>query len=215
MKKKIIKKATIILIIILMIFSVFMVVKGMPMIAVSKIETALNNKNGKEFSELYDKYSINDSTTLLYDWLQTYTFDSITNYISEWITPIENDFNIRFSNYESQEEMESFLKNEYGTLFIDENNSYTNEEAFEILYSLLKSKICFVNFYNDYKTYLTMSSLSFDDPAEDLMSEIETSMFYIEKIIPPLSYSYIKVRDSYYSEFQEIKEQIELIEKNN
>ena len=109
------------------------------MIAVSKVETALNNKDGVLFSELYNKYVENRANTLIGEC----TFDSVTDYMAEWVKPVADDFNQHFSNFETQEEMDSYLKNKYKYIFFSNENSnqILKYSGFNELYLLRDSKI--------------------------------------------------------------------------
>lgn len=137
MKRKTIK-SLISLSVVIIIFVVFIVVKGAPMIAVSKVETALNNKDGVLFTELYNKYIKNRTNTLIGEC----TFDSVTDYMAEWVKPVASDFNQHFSNFETQEEMDSYLKNKYNNIFFNEkSNQILKYSGFDDLYLLRDSKI--------------------------------------------------------------------------
>lgn len=144
MKRKIIKISALSLTIIIAL-SAFMILKGLPMIAVSKFETALNNKDGVQLSQLCDNYINNRWHGLIGKWLTQPTYDAVIKYMSEWIEPVANDFNRRFSNYETQEEMDTYLKNEYNNIFFsnesdDEIIIYAGW-GFKELYMLRESKI--------------------------------------------------------------------------
>lgn len=114
--------------------SVFMVFKGYPMIAVSKAEKALYNGDGEALSEVYESH---------YGILTDSASDSVQDYMEEWIKPVANDFNQKFSNFESQEKMDLYLKNEYGTIFFKNANSteYIVRNPFGKLNGLRSSKI--------------------------------------------------------------------------
>ena len=112
MKKKIICSVSIIAVSIVLF--VFMVVKGYPMIAVAKTENALNNGDGEALSEIYEsRYGI----------FTDLASDSVREYMSEWIEPVADDFNQKFTNFETQEVMDSYLKERYGTVFFTDENS--------------------------------------------------------------------------------------------
>lgn len=112
MKKKIICSVSIIAVSIVLF--VFMVVKGYPMIAVAKAENALKNKDGEALLKIYEcNYGI----------LTDVANDSVREYMSEWIGPVADDFNQQFTNFETQEVMDSYLKERYGTVFFTYENS--------------------------------------------------------------------------------------------
>ena len=112
MKKKIICSVSIIAVSIVLF--VFMVVKGYPMIAVAKAENALKNKDGEALLKIYEcNYGI----------LTDVANDSVREYMSEWIGPVADDFNQQFTNFETQEVMDSYLKERYGTVFFTDENS--------------------------------------------------------------------------------------------
>ena len=142
MKRKIIKISALSLTVIIAI-SAFMVLKGFPMIAVSKFETALNNKDGVQLSQLCDKYIENRAHGLIGEWLTEPTRDSVVKYMSEWIETVANDFNRRFSNYETQEEMDTYLKNNYNNIFFsnESDDEIIEYAGFKELYILRESKI--------------------------------------------------------------------------
>ena len=137
MNKKIIIKRIVLFLIITAIVAVFMIVKGLPIIAESQMNSAFNEQNGEKVFNLYQKYYYD----LGIGYSNVFLEESITDCVDEFVHPIYNDFNTRFSDYQSEEEMINYLKNEYGTLFIDQNNSFINEYAFSDLKSLLDSKI--------------------------------------------------------------------------
>jgi hypothetical protein len=116
-----------------------MIVKGFPMIAVSKVETALENKDGTEISMLYEKYCSIDKRNVF----TRNTWYAVYNCLFDWSNEVANDFNEKFQNFETQSEMDNYLKENYGTIFFkNESNSELLEcEAFGELYSLRESKI--------------------------------------------------------------------------
>jgi chromosome segregation ATPase len=108
----------------------------MPVVAVSQIERALNNKDGTEFSQVYSRYVYEGNVFGT-------CVDDIYDYLEQWINPVVNEYNEKFTNFETQEELDEYLKEEYGTIFFLDNDSTDIQKygAFDELYTLRDSKI--------------------------------------------------------------------------
>lgn len=131
-----IKKALIIvssIIICVGVFSAAALVVIIPKNMTNQIETALENNDGVQIKLLYEKMC---SYPMVIPEAQN-AFDKRADEIAQ-------DFNKHFVNYETQEEMDNYLKSEYGNVFFkNENDMEIDKDCgpFGELYILRDSKI--------------------------------------------------------------------------
>lgn len=104
-KKVIIAGVTVIILIIITLLCV-------PKMAALKMETAIKNGDGAEFADLYEKWVISQNE---------YIGDPVNQVVNNWLPSVIDDFNMHFSNGESKKEMDTYLKEKYGSIFISDN----------------------------------------------------------------------------------------------
>ena len=182
--------------------------KWLPTVAVNQMEEALNNNDGIRISELYQKYLYNSS------------IDTVHSAVWECVDHFEKNtikvFNNKFCNYQNEEAMKSFLRNMYGNLFLNKDDTYSNQEVFDDLYSVLESKIEFCDFYfNVYQPYLMYLDTKSNEPDDNEMEPKERAHKEIADTFTSIEFrttvvevkSNMTDRDVYYNEIIKIEEE--------
>lgn len=106
------KNKKIIIDIIIVIAIILIIILSAPKIFALKMENAIANGNGAEFADLYETWVISQNE---------YIGNSVNEVVNNWLPVVIEDFNNQFCNGESKKEMDSYLKDKYGSIFISDN----------------------------------------------------------------------------------------------
>lgn len=117
----------------LLVISIIFII--VPNVALSQMKTALDNNDVVATELLYKKY-INS-----YNVFTSYADSKVYDYMTEWAQPVANKFNYDIQNFETQEEIDNYLMNNYPVLFARPNDEVYIPLAFEEIDKLRNSKI--------------------------------------------------------------------------